>query len=213
MQTSIEERKNDLTSPYGIFKFSIRSELTRKYYERRIRRFFDFIEFNLGKDIELRCNDFAVKARSDAGWVLNKIIAFLQFQKERTEKGEITPATLANFVKALKLFCEISDVTISWKKLSRGLPHPSQSANDRAPTINEIKKIINYPDRRIRAIIYTMASSGIRIGAWNNLQWKHISPIYNEIGAVIAAKNDRLCGGTSYFIRIRTYAFGFHIIP
>jgi hypothetical protein len=33
-----------------------------------------------------------------------------------------------------------------------------------------------------------MASSGIRIGAWSTLQWKHISPIYNEIGAVVAAK-------------------------
>jgi hypothetical protein len=117
MQRSIEERQNDLASPYHIFKFSIRSELTRKYYERRIRRFFDFIEFNPGLGIEQRCNDFAEKARSDSGWVLNKIITFLQFQKERTEKEEITPATLSNFVKALKLFCEISDVTISWKKI------------------------------------------------------------------------------------------------
>ena len=62
-----------------------------------------------------------------------------------------------------EIFCEISDVTISWKKISRGLPRPSQSANDRAPTINEIRKIINYPDRRIKAIIYTMVSSGIRL--------------------------------------------------
>ena len=118
MQTSIEEEKNDLTSRYQIFKFSIRSELTRQYYERRIRRFFDFIEFNPGKRIEQRFNDFAEKARCDDSWALNKIITFLQFQKERTEKGEITPATLSNFVKALKLFCEISDVTISWKKMS-----------------------------------------------------------------------------------------------
>jgi hypothetical protein len=61
MQTSVEEGKNDLTSPYQIFKFSIRSELTRKYYERRIRRFFDFIEFNPGKGIEQRFNDFTEK--------------------------------------------------------------------------------------------------------------------------------------------------------
>jgi len=33
-----------------------------------------------------------------------------------------------------------------------------------------------------------MASSGIRIGAWDSLQWKHISPIYSESGQVIAAK-------------------------
>jgi hypothetical protein len=33
-----------------MFKYSIRSELTRKYYERRLRRFFDFIQFE--EDIE-----------------------------------------------------------------------------------------------------------------------------------------------------------------
>lgn len=31
-------------------------------------------------------------------WVLNKIVIFLQFQKERTVKGELTAATLSNFV-------------------------------------------------------------------------------------------------------------------
>ena len=33
-----------------------------------------------------------------------------------------------------------------------------------------------------------MASSGIRIGAWDLLQWKHCEPIFNENGEVIAAK-------------------------
>jgi len=177
-----------------MFRFSVRSEVTRKYYERRIRRFFDFIEFSPCKDIEQRCNDFAVRAQSDVNWVLNKIIIFLQFQKERTEKGEITSATLSNFVKAIKLFCEMTDIPIPWKKIVRGLPRRTQSANDRAPNINEIKKLMDYPDRRIKPIIYTMVTSGIRIGAWDNLQWKHISPITNENGEVIAAKMDVYAG-------------------
>lgn len=33
-----------------------------------------------------------------------------------------------------------------------------------------------------------MISSGIRIGAWNYLKWKHIIPITNEKGEIIAAK-------------------------
>jgi hypothetical protein len=38
---------------YTMFKYSISTELTRRYYERRIRRFFDFIQFELEiKDIE-----------------------------------------------------------------------------------------------------------------------------------------------------------------
>jgi hypothetical protein len=108
-----EKVEVNLSNPYYMFKFSIRSEVTRKYYERRIKRFFDFIEFSTYEDIEVRCNDFAEKVHKDTNWGLNKIIFFLQFQKERTEKGEITAATLSNFVKALKLFYEISDIKIN----------------------------------------------------------------------------------------------------
>ena len=33
-----------------------------------------------------------------------------------------------------------------------------------------------------------MVSSGIRIGAWDYLQWKHVTPILDEKGQTIAAK-------------------------
>ena len=35
-------------------------------------------------------------------------------------------------------------------------------ADDRAPTIEEIQKICEYPDRRIKGLVYTMASSGYK---------------------------------------------------
>ena len=40
---------------------AIKTEITRKYYERRWKKFFDFIEFEIvaDKDIEYRCNKFA----------------------------------------------------------------------------------------------------------------------------------------------------------
>jgi len=34
----------------------------------------------------------------------------LQFQKERVQREEITGATLRNFVKSIKLLCEMSDI-------------------------------------------------------------------------------------------------------
>ena len=40
--TEEEEEEQSQLSPYTMFKYSIRSELTRKYYERRLRTFFDF---------------------------------------------------------------------------------------------------------------------------------------------------------------------------
>jgi hypothetical protein len=71
------------------------------------------------------------------------------------------------------MFCEVTDIIIPWKKITRGLPRGKRYADDRAPTIEEICKIIEYPDRRIKPIVYTMTSSGIRVGAWDHLKWDH----------------------------------------
>ena len=72
------------------------------------------------------------------------------------------------------MFCEVTDIIVQWKKITRGIPKGKRYADDRAPTIEEIHKIIEYPDRRIKPIAYTMASSGIRVGAWDYLKWSHI---------------------------------------
>jgi integrase len=77
---------------------------------------------------------------------------------------------------------------INWKILSRGLARGRQAANDRAPTVEEFKKLIEYPDRRISAIVCVMVSSGIRLGAWDSLKWKHVVPIENNDGAPLFAR-------------------------
>jgi integrase len=100
---------------------------------------------------------------------------------------EITAGTMKNRYQAVKLFCEKADVNISWKKISRGIPRVRKFADDRAPTIEEIQKIIEYPDRRIKAIVCTMVSSGIRVGAWDFLKWKHITPMERN-GMIVAGK-------------------------
>ena len=65
----------------------------------------------------------------------------------------------------------MADISIPWKKISRGLPRGRNYADDRIPTDDEIRKLLEYPDRRIKSIVYTMTSSGIRLGAWDYLKW------------------------------------------
>ena len=60
----------------------------------------------------------------------------------------------------------MADIPIPWKKTTRGLPNGRRYADDRISTIEEIRKIIEYPNRRIKAIFYTMTSSGMGLGAW-----------------------------------------------
>jgi len=85
---------DDVTSPYSMFKYSIRTELTRKYYERRRRTFFDFIEFMVGSPIEVRFNLFAEKAKSDTHRAIVHIISFLQYEKESSERRDYCSNTL-----------------------------------------------------------------------------------------------------------------------
>ena len=82
----------------------------------------------------------------------------------------------------------MNDLPLNRKKIRRGLPAARQAASDRAPTIKEIQKLTEYPDRRIKPIVYTMISSGMRIGAWDYLKWKHVTPFIDDDGQVKAAK-------------------------
>jgi integrase len=80
----------------------------------------------------------------------------------------------------------MNDIMLGWKKIARGMARVRKAANDRAPTLEEIQRMIEYPDRRIKPIVHAMASSGIRIGAWEYLRWKHVLPITNDKGEIIA---------------------------
>ncbi len=162
---------------FSILLYNIKSASTKGYYLRRLKIFFDYIELFPEKTIGERCNYFAEKGKVNSEWAFSNIIRFLQFQKERVEHGEITSGTLKNYWKPIKLLCESGDINITSKRITRGLPKVRRYADDRAPTIEEIRKISEYPDRRMKAIVYTMASSGIRIGAWDYLRWGHIKPI------------------------------------
>ena len=183
----VGEQNYDESNAYSLFLYAFRSQVTKDCYLRRMKIFFKYINLLPNSTLEENCNLFATKGLKDHKWAFNIIINFLQFQKDRVEKEEITAATLRNFVKTIKLFCEMADVPIQWKKITRGLPKSRKYADDRAPTINEIQSICEYPDRRIKAIVYIMASSGIRLGAWDYLKLKHIQPIERE-GKIAGAK-------------------------
>lgn len=186
--------------PYSLFIYALKAPETKRKYVGHLIRFFDFVDGTEKypnvrrrkiteelRNLQQKAYLFVERARMDKNWAFYRILDFLQFQKERIERKEIVAGTLKNYSKAIRLFCEMSEIEIPWKRITRGLPRPKRYASDRVPTIEEIKRLVAYPDRRIRAIVYTMISSGIRLQAWDYLRWSHFEPI-EKVGKVIAAK-------------------------
>jgi predicted transcriptional regulator len=83
-----------IESPYSLFVYAIRSPVTKDCYQRRLRRFFDFISIEHDNTMKERINAFAEKANRDDKWAFNSIASFLQHQKERVDRKEIVVGTL-----------------------------------------------------------------------------------------------------------------------
>jgi hypothetical protein len=205
MQTE-EASSTMMMDPWSIFLYGMKAPMTRKKYRGRLAKFFDSIGLTEGT-IEDRAKAFTERGKKEPDWVFLSVMRFAQAQKERVTNGEISPATLRNYIKAVKLFCEMNDISITWKKITRGLPKARRFADDRAPTLDEIRRIIEYPDRRIKPVVYTMLSSGIRLEAWNYLRWAHIKPIEQD-GKIVAAKMTVYAGDPEeYFTFITPEAY------
>ncbi len=180
MQTEEETASSTMMmDPWSIFLYGMKAPMTREKYRGRLAKFFDFISFTEGT-MEERAKTFTERGKKQPYWVFVSVLRFANVQKERVANGEISPPTLRNYIKAIKLFCEMNDIVIVWRKITRGLPKARRFADDRAPTLYEIRRVVEYPDRRIKAVVYTMTSSGIRLEAWNYLRWSHVKPIERD---------------------------------
>lgn len=172
--------------PWALYLYAIKSPATKEKYLLRLKKFLEFLNLEDGS-LEIRARVFARMAINDVHWAFNCILKFMQLQKERFNRREIVAGTIRNYVKTIKLFCQMADIPIAWEKITRGLPRGKRYADDRAPTLEEIRKLCSYPDRRIKPLVYAMASSGIRVGAWDYLHWGNITPIEKD-GKIVAAR-------------------------
>jgi site-specific recombinase XerC len=194
----------------------VSSPSTRMNYRGKLKDFFDYLGLP-GNDLEQQGQEFLNKVRKeekeDPYWAQEKIMSFLAKQRERVENKELRPGSLGNFLRPIKKFCDAYDDVadkIKWKRMTRALPRAKPFSNDRAPTIEEIRKIINHSDRRTKAIVYVMCSSGIRLGAWKYIKWKHVKPKFDGKGELLAAAAELLVydgEGEEYFTFITPEAY------
>jgi hypothetical protein len=108
-----------------LFRAAIKSQATRDPYERRLIAFL--------KKMDARTPEAFVEfTKMNPALAENKIIAFLSSERARADCGEISACTINNWVKAVRLFLEMSDVQLNWKKIRRVLPRARRYALDSA---------------------------------------------------------------------------------
>ena len=74
-------------------------------------------------------------------------------------------STIHNYAAAVLAFYKINDIVLNITKISKFVPIAKKVRNDRSYTHEEISKLLEISDDRLRVIILLMASSGIRQGA------------------------------------------------
>jgi hypothetical protein len=179
-------------SPLASFRYVLPLKNTQIDYVIRLGYFFDYLQVaasSSSSTIEDKAAKFLERALNDHKWAHDCLIRYINYLKNDTTRN-LSGGSVNNYYAPIRLFYEANGINLNGKWISKGLPPASHIANDRAPTLEELRKLVEYPDRRIKVIVYVMASSGIRVDAWNYLKYKHITPLYSPQNdkVVIAAK-------------------------
>jgi integrase len=180
-------------SPFSKFEYAISSEQTRDYYYRKLKAFIDFLDLESSSstdNLEESANNlYHLIQKEGTEWFSDCLVDYIAMLKVKVGRREIVAGTLRNYFKPIKLFCDMNDILLNWKMISRGIPSGKRASMDRAPTIQEIHKLLEFAhDERVKPLVLVMVSTGIRLGAWEYLKWKHVTPLYNSEGVLIAAK-------------------------
>ena len=153
------------------------SEATKESYAKKLAQFLQACDMT---------PDELLKAAQKKPKTVQRLI--IDHIEER--KSAVSGSTINQTVVALKHFLEMNDAeeSISWAKISKIMPKVRKTARDRAPTLDEIRQMMQVADTRIRCIILICTSSGIRVGALEEMRWGDLTPIYNRDKSVRAVQ-------------------------
>ena len=166
----VQEEREDV---YFNFVNSIDSEVTRKTYEYLMSKFLKYCNLDLGSLLRLSQQDLS-----------NLIIKYLVSQKISSQyKNQI--------FSAIRHACETNDVILNWKKIKKFIKSEKTNnqinGKDRGYTHEEIQKILEFSDQRLKTAFLVLASTGIRIGSLQSIRISDLQRIDNWV-IVISTK-------------------------
>jgi hypothetical protein len=94
-------------NPLSQFLYALKSPETKRQWPNRLKIVFDFL--GLHGALHEQAREFiTLYKEGSVTLVQNRIMEFLSYQVQRSHRGEISQATIPNYLKAIKLFCEMT---------------------------------------------------------------------------------------------------------
>jgi integrase len=128
-----------------LFEQSIRSEYTKKVYLTCLNKYLQFP------------GSIKIIEQSDPRKVEEHMINFVKSLKKQG-KGF---SAIHNYVSAICKYYKMNDVYPNTNKINQYLPEFRKSKKDRAYSYEEIHRLLDISDERMRAIILLLASTGM----------------------------------------------------
>ena len=141
------------------------SDATKRGYLGRVRQYL--------REVQMAPDELVATARARPREFEERFIAFLRETGRRS-----SPSTTTAFRDSVKRFLEISRVEgVNWGYVNEFVPGAKKAGQDRAPTLEEVRRIVDVADLRMKCLVLFLCSSGARIGAVQWLRWKDVEEV------------------------------------
>jgi len=141
-----------------LFLNSTKSDETRKKYSTYFKKYLEL----QGLNDPLSENNHKLIERD--------IINFIIEMKNK----KMSYSAIANYTSAALAFYKINDVILNVSKIGKFMPEQKRVRKDRAYTHEEISKLLEVADERMRVIILLLASTGMRVGSISSLVIRNV---------------------------------------
>jgi integrase len=159
MQHSVQQEDNDAER---LFLNSIKSKATKHVYLIYLQKYLMFVNCKT-------LNDLIVKYK-DPKDIDRKIIDFIIAMKEVGKNYRC----ISNYLTPVISFYRINDIMLNSKKINKFMPPKTRAKKNRGYYHEEIQKLLDIADERMRAVILLLVSCGCRVGAIPTLHVRDI---------------------------------------
>jgi integrase len=155
---SLENQEQEI-----LFNFinSLKSPVTKEIYNGNIKHYLKYC--NLTKLSELLTIQQPQK----------QIIKYIMFLREK----QLATTSINTMLYAIYHFYDMNDITLNKKKINSFKGESTRKVTDRAYFHEEIQKILNVSDLRMKVIVLLMASAGLRVGAITSLKLRNLEKV------------------------------------